>query len=367
MTHAYKQVLLAAATAVMAYAQVPATVRISNETVPAGGMAQVKVLLTSPQPITGGGVKFDGALSLADGISLFSGTGDVFGVALQDGSQIDVRFTSPRGTFGTELDYPIMTFTFGVDPAAAPGQSTPTNIGSSSLWQTLIGAQAPVELKPGSVTVGGSISVTDVIPGGGTLPPGGTFTILGTGFKPGTSVNIKPMILSSSTYISPNEIQVTVVDGGMLDGTQIRLRNPDKSQVTYYSYMRGVKAGLSADPLLARAVPIFSLKTSVNAVLPAMPLPQFNSPYTVGVAVQNPGTGPADITLELFSAPGPPIASTTITLASRGKITRALSEWFTGTIPAGASVRVRASQPVQVLGLLADSTNGTVLPIGFAM
>jgi hypothetical protein len=367
MTQAYQQVLLALAGAALAYGQAPVTVRISNETVPAGGMAQVKVLLTSPQPIVGGGVKFDGALSLADGISLFSSTGDVFGVAMQSGSQIDVRFTSPRGTFGTELDYPIMTFTFGVDPAAAPGQTTPANVGSSSLWQTLIGAQAPVELKPGGVTVGGSVSVADVIPGGGTLPPGGTFTILGTGFTPRTRVNIKPMLMSSFKVISPTEIQVTVVDGGMLDGTEIRLRNPDGSLVSYFSYMRGVKAGVSANPLLARAVPIFSLKTSVNAVLPPTVLPQFNSAYTLGVGVQNPGTVPADITLELVSAPGPPIAATTVTLAPRGRISRALSEWFTGTIPAGASVRVRATQPIQILGLLANSADGTVLPVGFAM
>ena len=64
MRHAYQQLLLAAVAAGVAYGQTPVTVRITNETVPAGGMAQVKVLLTSPQPITGGGVKFDGALSL---------------------------------------------------------------------------------------------------------------------------------------------------------------------------------------------------------------------------------------------------------------------------------------------------------------
>jgi hypothetical protein len=217
------------------------------------------------------------------------------------------------------------------------------------------------------VTVGGSVSVTDVIPGGGTIPPGGTFTILGTGFSPRTKVNIKPMTMSSSTYVSPNEIQVTVSDGGMLDGTEIRLRNPDGSLVSYFSYMRGVKAGLSTNPLLARAVPIFSLKTSVNAVLPPTVLPQFNSPYTLGVAVQNPGTAPADVTLELVSASGPPVAAATITLAPRGKISRALTEWFAGAIPTGASVRVRATQPIQVLGLLANSTDGTVLPVGFAM
>jgi hypothetical protein len=367
MRHAYKQVLLAAAAAVLAYGQVPVTVKISNEVVPAGGMAQVKVLLTSPQPITGGGVKFDGALSLADGISLSSTTGDVFGAALQNGSQIDVRFTSPKGTFGTEADYPLMTFTFGVDPAATPGQTTPADVGSSSLWQTLIGSQAPVEIKPGSVTVGGSISVTDVIPGGGTLPAGATFSILGTGFTPRTKVHINPLVMSSATYVSPTEIQVTLLDGGTLDGTEIRLKNPDGSLVYYYSYLRGVKAGVSTHPLIARAVPIFSTKTSVSAVLPPMILPQFNSPYAVGVALQNPGPDAADVTLELVSAPGPPVSTATITLAPRARISRELSEWFTGAIPAGASVRVRSTNPIQVLGLLANTDDGTVLPMAFVL
>jgi hypothetical protein len=367
MRYAYQHVLFAAAAAVAAYGQVPATVKITNETVPAGGMAQVKVLLTSPQPITGGGVKFDGALSLADGISLSSSTGDVFGTALQTGSQIDVRFTSPKGTFGTEPDYPLMTFTFGVDPAAPVGQVTPADIGSSSLWQTLIGAAVPVELKPGSVTVGGSISVTDVIPGGGVLPAGGTFSILGTGFTRRTKVHINPMLMDSATYISPNEIQVKVVDGGVLDATEIRLRNPDGSEVTYFSYLRGVPAGVSKHPLIARAVPIFSTKTSMSAVMPPMILPQFNSPYAVGVALQNPGTVAADVVLELVSASGPPISSAKITLAPRARMSRELSEWFTAPIPSGASVRVRSTQPIQVLGLLANSSDGTVLPLGFAL
>jgi hypothetical protein len=329
-------------------------------------MAQVKVLLTSPQPITGGGVKFDGASGLADGIALSSTTGDVFGAALQNGGQIDVRFTSPNGTFGTEPDYPLMTFTFGIDPAAIPGTSSPAGIGSGSLWQSLLGTQAPIELKPGSVTVGGSVSVTDVIPGGGVLQAGATFSILGTGFTPKTRLNINPLVMSSYAVVSPNEIRVTLASGGVLDGTQIRLRNPDGSMATYYSYMRGVKAGVSNHPLIARAVPIFSTRTSVSAVLPSLILPQFNSSYAVGVALQNPGSAAADVTLELVSAPGAPVKSATVTLAPRARISRELSEWFGVPAPSGASVRMRSASPVQVLGLLANTADGTVQPLGFA-
>jgi hypothetical protein len=135
---------------------------------------------------------------------------------------------------------------------------------------------------------------------------------------------------------------------------------------TYYSYMRGVKAGVSNHPLIARAVPIFSTRTSVSAGLPSLILPQFNSPYAVGVALQNPGSAAADVVLELVSAPGSPISSAAITLAPRARISRELSEWFGVPVPSGASVRMRSATPVQVLGLLANTTDGTVLPLGFA-
>src|SRR5436190_8837704 len=108
MIHMLKIFVLSLCAGALAHSQIPATVRVSSEMAPPGGMAQVKVLLTSPQPITGGGLRFDGALSAADGISLFSSAGDVFGVAVQDGQSVSVRFVSPGGTFGTNADYPLM-------------------------------------------------------------------------------------------------------------------------------------------------------------------------------------------------------------------------------------------------------------------
>jgi hypothetical protein len=86
------------------------------------------------------------------------------------------------------------------------------------------------------------------------------------------------------------------------------------------------------------------------------------------VALQNPGPAAADVTLELVSAAGPPVGSTVVTLAPRARMSGELAEWFAGhTIPSGASVRVRSTHPIQVLGLLANSVDGTVLPVGFAL
>ena len=66
------------------------TIRVSSETVPPGGLAQMKVLITSPKPITSGDMSLDlsaVAFDSIDGIALFSSTGDVGGAAVVDKCQ----------------------------------------------------------------------------------------------------------------------------------------------------------------------------------------------------------------------------------------------------------------------------------------
>src|SRR5437762_1403282 len=90
----------------------PTTIRVTDEIAPAGGMAQLKVQLTSPKPITTGNMSIDMSgvfFDSIDGIALFSSTGDVAGAAVVNGGRVNVRFTSPNSTFGTSLDYPILT------------------------------------------------------------------------------------------------------------------------------------------------------------------------------------------------------------------------------------------------------------------
>jgi hypothetical protein len=357
--------MIVSASAVLC-AQTPTTIRVSSETAPVGGVAQVKVLLTSPQPITGGGVSFDGALGTADGISLFSPTGDVFGAAVQNGSNVSVRFVSPNGTFGTNTDYPILTVTFGVGTTCFRGEILPVSLGSSSWWQNALGSTVPMELKPGTITIGGSVSITNVVPGGGELPAGGTFDILGMNFSPKTQVQLSNAQGSSITYLNSGAIRVTLKNATRMDGVGIQVKNPDGSSDKYFSYLRGVPVGASANPLIAPAVPIFSTLTSSSWTLGPMMLPQFNSPYALGLALQNPGAADANVTLELHTVPGPPAAAVTLTLGPGLKISREISEWFGTALPSGAYVRVVSDQPVQALGLLANSTDGSVMPVGLA-
>ncbi|MBZ5728937.1 MAG: hypothetical protein LAP87_28655 [Acidobacteriia bacterium] len=350
---------------------VPVTVRVSSETVPPGGMAQMKVLFTSPQPIIRGGMALDlsnAAFGAIDGIALFSDIGDVAGAAVIDGGQLNLHFTSPKGTFGTNADYPLMTVTFTPRPGLPMGATFPISLDpAASFWQDLFGSSIPVELKPGSITVGGSISITNVVPGGGTLPAGGTFSIQGIGFSPDTKVKLKTEVPTDIRYVSPTEIQVTAGGAMTLDGLQIDVKNKDGSADTYYSYLRGIPMGQTVQPLLARTVPVFSTSTLADAVLPSTISPQLNANFFTAVALQNPHSTAVEVSVEEHAANGRVIASASLTLPPGARISREVSELLGHTLGIGAYLRVIAGQPIQMVGLLGDGRAGTVLPITFVL
>ncbi|TMA16221.1 MAG: hypothetical protein E6J85_18730 [Deltaproteobacteria bacterium] len=80
------------------------------------------------------------------------------------------------------------------------------------------------------------------------------------------------------------------------------------------------------------------------------------------IAVQNPNAGPATVTVDLRSADGE-IASTTLSLPARSKISREVSELFGVSAPAGGFLAVQSDQPVQVLGLAGNDATGSVRPV----
>jgi uncharacterized membrane protein YgcG len=351
---------------VVAQTTTATTVRVTNEVAPPGGIAQVKVLLTSPKPITIGNmtVDFSGSFDSIDGIALFSNTGDVVGTAVVGSNNFNVQFTSPNGTFGSNTDYPLMTAAFRLSSGVVPGQFFQVNLNSAaSLLQTSTGGTFPTEIQQGSITVGGSVNITDVIPGGGTLPAGATIRVLGTGFSPLTKLSVRGLATQSIAYVSPTEFQVTLREASMLDGALFQIQNPDNSTDNYYSYMRGVPMGATAQPLLAKAVPIFSILTATEAALPSTISPQVNPAYFTAIALQNPSPGTASVTIDARSSAGAVLGSTTIALPNHSKFVREASELFGFTLPTGAYLHVLSDQPVQVEGLLGCNTNNTVQPL----
>jgi hypothetical protein len=336
---------------------------IPNESAPPGGLVQMKFMVTEPTPISSGGpiVKYDATtFDAVLGIELFCPTGDLNGVALIDGPVVATRYITSSGAQGT--DYPIMTMALHVRPDAVPGASTQFSLDSSSTW--LLGLLGPATLKPmppATVSVGGSISITNVVPGGGILPTGAVVSIRGMGFQPKTQVQLNAIKFSSIQMISPEEIQFTLAQDTNMTGQKIQVVNPDGSQDTYFSYLRGIPLGQSNQPLLADAVPIFSSMTYTMAVFnPVMPA---SSPQFTGIAMQNSGLTDVPVNVSLYSSSNVLLGSSTLTLPSGNRLMREISELASGAAPtSGSYVVVTADSPIQVFGFVGDNSAGTVTP-----
>src|SRR6516165_5701650 len=100
------------------------SLHIPNEMAPPGGVVQMKLLVTTPTPISSGGPRlaFRSTFDAVWGIELFNPTGDVNGAAVINGSQVSVFYTTSSGASGS--DYPIMTVALHVRSDAVPGSQT---------------------------------------------------------------------------------------------------------------------------------------------------------------------------------------------------------------------------------------------------
>src|SRR5215469_10547825 len=242
------------------------SLHIPDESAPPGGTVQMKILVTEPSPVSSGGPRFaEFSGELVTGIQLFNPTGDVNGVAMMGSSMVSVAYVSSTGTQGS--DYPIMTVALQLPANLSVGTKLPFSLDSSSTWTLgLLGTATMKPIAPATITVGGSISVTNVIPGGGLQPAGTVIHIQGMGFQPGTQVQLSDIKASSIAVASPGDIEIVLAEPTQMTGKKIQVTNPDGSQDTYFSYMRGIPLGQSTQPLLASAVPIFSSVTHSQSV-----------------------------------------------------------------------------------------------------
>ncbi|HYL93700.1 MAG TPA: hypothetical protein VEW69_11165 [Alphaproteobacteria bacterium] len=321
----------------------------------------MKLLVTEPTPISSSGpVITKPTGTIIRGIQLFNPSGDVNGVALVGASDIRVAAITSSGTQGS--DYPIMTVSLELPANISAGTRIPFNLDPASTWTLgLLGTATFKPFPQATIIVGGSISITDVVPGGGLLPAGTVVHVQGIGFQSGTQVQLSGVKTSSITVVSPEEIQVVLGEATQMSGKKIQVVNPDGSKDVYFSYMRGTPLGQSARPLLASAIPIFSTVTYSQAVFPAN-VGTVSSEYG-GVAVQNQNLTPATVTFTLYSAANVPLGTSTEVLPNGYRLMRETSELVQGVVPPQGSYLVVASDlPIEVFGFLADDAAGTVVP-----
>lgn len=338
------------------------SLHIPDESVPPGGVVQMKVMVTEPTPITSGGPRFSSLASArVIGIHLFNPTGDVNGVAMVNGSQVNVAYVTSNGTQGS--DYPIMTVAFQMPASATIGTQSQFTLDPSSTWTLgLLGTASLKPILPVTITVAGSVSITDVVPGGGLLPAGTIVHIQGIGFQTGTQVQLSGFAASSISVVSPQEIQIVLAAPTDMTGKKIQVVNPDGSQDTYFSYLRGIPLGQSSRSLLSSAVPIFSSLTHSQGTFASAGFSS-TSQFS-GVAVQNPNLEPATAVFTLYSADGVPLGTSTVIVPSGYRMMRETSELAQGIAPPpGSYLTVTADHSIQMFGFLADDSSGTVLPL----
>lgn len=336
---------------------------IRNSTIPPGGMFQFQLMLTEPKPMGTSSTRPTTGTSTS-GISIYDPIGVTAGVAVATGSGLQINAISPTGTYGNtpNPDYPILTITAPIPANAVVGTKTTLGIDlGNSFFLDPTGQPYPVELKTGTLTIGGTMAISDVVPGGGFQAAGTRIAIFGMGFTPASTVDFSAVTLAPGDFqfVSPSEMDVVLPQGVVMDGNRVRVKNEHGEVSTYFSYLRAHVIGQSTHLLVAQSEALFSRLLYTNATL------NWNRSGTnfTALAVQNPGTTAAEITVNMLSSGGQVLGSISFPLDAYSKLTRDLLELFPQPPDGAVAVQILSTQSVQVMGLLGDDASGNVVPV----
>jgi hypothetical protein len=201
---------------------------VSAPSVPAGAVAQVRLTLTTPRPITWCSLSIDLPPSVwgrPTDVYAFSATGDQVGRGLVWEDRIDLEIRSDSGGIGQLPEVPIVVINLLALTGTAPGSAT---VGLSSIHPTLgntcrdiYGYQYAVSATPTLFRTGGALSIDRVTPGGGLLPGGNKVRIAGRGFAPAATVQIDGVAVSSIAVASPQAMDVTLAAPADLTGHRV--------------------------------------------------------------------------------------------------------------------------------------------------
>jgi hypothetical protein len=351
--------------------------KVGSATVPPNGIFQYQLLLTEPKPIGNSSTRPtipSGPVGPVRGVAVNDSSGQAVGIALVNGTSISVSIQSPNLSLGTNIDYPLLILTMPINSNAS-GAFT-VGMDPSSIFLNGNTQYAIQENVPGTLTIGGTMSITDVIPGGGAIKDGDTISVFGIGFDANTKIQVNNVASATSTFVSPTQIDVKIVSPCVpesnpcvpaptlqLDGDRIRAIKGNET-VEYFSYDRTDDApGASSNPLVAQVHPMYSQQTFSTGTF------AYTAGGTVfsGIALQNTDSvSDATVTVDLLDAGNVSLASSgSFVLTKRTKLVRAITDLFT-TIPANtAKVRatVTTGPRIKILGFTGDTSKATVNPV----
>lgn len=350
--------------------------KVGSATVPTGGIFQYQLLLTEPKPIGNSSTRPTiptGPTGPVRGVAVNDSSGHAVGIAVVNGTDITVSINSPNASLGTNVDYPLLILTMPVTSTAV-GSSFPVAMDPSSIFLDGGTTYTIQENVPGTLTIGGTISITDVIPGGGQIKDGDTISIFGVGFDANTKIQINNVTTVTTTLVSPTQIDAKIVGPCVpesnpcvptaalqLDGDRIRAIKGNET-AEYFSYDRTDDvSGASANTLVTLVHPMFSQQLLLSGTMP------YTAAGTVfnGLALQNTATVDSTVRLDLLDSTSKSLAATSFILPARKKIVRDITDFFPSA-PAGVSnvsITVLTGPAIKMLGFAGDTSKSTVNPV----
>lgn len=321
---------------------------MSSEIAPPGATVQIKLSLSKPAAVSTGELALDldpAVFGPVTAIATFSAAGDACGYAKVNGSHLDIHFASPSATLGSAAGMPLAVITVPILATARPGlQAAITADPSGSLWYGNMLAPPvtiyAVTVTPGTVTIGGSLSVSDVSPVS-NLAAGAIVRIRGAGFTSATSVDIAAVSVASVQTASPQEIDVTLAGPADLGAKRITLGTPDGARVDFFAAPPVTPLASSGD-VFDGALPLFP-----TASYPAG-LGGFLEGITFGrVALANPNATPVDVLLQVRDPVGG-VEPMTLTIPAGSAYNNDIRSLKAG----GKFVDITATAPLRMFQLL---------------
>lgn len=294
------------------------TLRVANTIAPPGGWAQIQVFAAGPALIRSGGLSMDLDPTVFGDIAqaaVFSATGDALGFANVSGRHLDAQFSSASGGIGQLPGIPVLQISVPVLAGIPAGASVPVTLDPAPAivtvspltvtpqWQDRGGNTYSVVVNPGKFTVGGTLSVERVTPGGGLLPAGAVLQIRGTGFDSNTTVALDGVALSAVQLAGPGRINATLAAPAELTGKHVRLANASGEQADYFASLPSAPA--NSTPLVSGLHMMMPLRAfaavEVNNIL-------IGHGGLVALAVLNQNPSPVAVVLEGIGGIGQPSA-----------------------------------------------------------
>jgi hypothetical protein len=361
-------------TALSAHPGIPESfldIEVLDATAPPGGAAQIVIQLTEPKPITTGRfvMRLSSSLSLA-GIYLSSPNGDVAGAATLAGDRLVIRFASPAADYGMGTAYaPIAVITLKVDAGVAPGTQIPVVLDDrQSVWNDPSGAPWAVAIRQGTITVAGTVGITDVRPAG-NVKAGQAVDIYGLGFQPGAAVICPGIDLASVEYVSPDHMSIQPLADASFDEQVVQVVNPDLTAASYIAYERPTYHR-SKKPKLAATDAVFPDQVFSTADFGPLASGLIDGvTYSAGLAIGNPVDNPvkdeAEVEIEAFDSTGVSLGAGVLEL-KRGHASLLEVSEIVGKALAQSDIylRVTSEAPVKMVAMQGDDQTDGFTPLG---